>query len=107
MIDEKPVILAQYATRKSRQMAGAMNALAEIKRRRARFRAEAEERMLDEVLDRLAGAGGVADRDHGDRAGAGENREPLMPRIDPLFGLLIGVLAVGVLIAMLALLRTI
>jgi hypothetical protein len=52
--------------------------------------------MLDEVLDRLADAGGVADRDHGDRA-----------RIDPLFGLLIGVLAVEVLIAMLALLRTI
>jgi hypothetical protein len=29
-----------------------------------------------------------------------------MPRIDPLFGLLIGVLAVGVLIAMLALLSS-
>ena len=72
----------------------------------ARFRAEAEERKLDELLDRLADAGGVADQDDGDAVGAGEDRGPLMPRIDPLFGLLIGVVAVGVLIAMLALLSS-
>jgi hypothetical protein len=49
MTDEKPTILAQYAARKAHQVAGAMDALAEIMRRRARFRAEAEERMLDEA----------------------------------------------------------
>jgi len=43
----KLVISAQYAARKADQVAGAMNAVAEIMRRRARFRAEAEERMLD------------------------------------------------------------
>lgn len=83
-----------------------MNAVAKIMRMpselHVRFRARAEERMLDEVLDRLADAGGAADQDKGDPAGAGEDRGPLMPRTDPLFGLLIGVLAVCVLIAMLA-----
>jgi len=71
---------------------------------RARFRGEAEERMLDEFLDRISDAGKAADQDDGDPVVAGEDRGPLTPRIDPLFGLLIGVLAVGVLIAMLALL---
>jgi hypothetical protein len=60
--------------------------------------------MLDEVLDRLADSGGGTNQDKGDPAGAGEHRGPLMPRIDLLFGLLIGVLAVWALIAMLALL---
>jgi hypothetical protein len=126
MTDDKPVILAQYAARKAvDEVAAAVNAVAAIMRRmpselcarfraeaqertllRARFRAEAEERKLDELLDRLADAGGVADQDDGDAVGAGEDRGPLMPRIDPLFGLLIGVLAVGVLIAMLALLSS-
>jgi hypothetical protein len=79
---------------------------AEAKRRRlirARFRAEAEERKLDEYLDRISDAG-TADQDDGDAVGAGEDRGPLPHRIDPLFGLLIGILAVLVLIAMLALL---
>jgi len=71
---------------------------------RAQFRAEADERKLDEVLDRLADAGKAADQDDSYSAGVGEDRGPLPPRIDPLFGLLIGVLAVLVLIAMLALL---
>jgi len=104
MTDEKPVILARYAARKAHQVAGAMDALAEIIRRRARFRAEADERKLDEVLDRLADAGKAADQDDSYPAGVGEDRGPLPPRIDPLFGLLIGALAVLVLIAMLALL---
>ena len=79
---------------------------AEAKQRRlirARFRAEAEERKLDEYLDRISDAR-TADQDDGDAVGAGEDRGPLPPRIDPLFGLLIGILAVLVLIAMLALL---
>jgi hypothetical protein len=49
---------------------------------------------------------GDADQNDGDVAGAGEDpaaEGPLMPRIDPLFGLLIGVLAVWALIALLAL----
>ena len=71
---------------------------------RARFRAEAEERKLDELLDRISDAGGAADQDDGDPGDAGEDRGPLNPRIDPLFGVLIGVLAVLVLFAMLALL---
>jgi hypothetical protein len=53
-----------------------------------------------------AQARGAADQNDGDVAGAGEDpaaEGPLMPRIDPLFGLLIGVLAVWVLIAPLAL----
>jgi len=100
------------------EVAAAMNAVAAIMRRmpselRARFRAEAEqrrlrrarflaeveERKLDEVLDRLADAGGVGDQDEGDPVG---DRRPLVPS-DVLFGLLIGVLGVGLLIAMLAL----
>jgi hypothetical protein len=68
------------------------------------LRAEADERKLDEVLDRLADAGKAADQDDSYPAGVGEDRGPLPPRIDPLFGLLIGALAVLVLIAMLALL---
>ena len=48
MIDEKPVLLAQHAARR------AMGALAKIMRmpseQRARKRAQAEERMLDELL---------------------------------------------------------
>jgi hypothetical protein len=81
-----------------------MGALAKIMRMpselRARKRAQAEERMLDELLDRIADAGKAADQDDG----AGEDRGPLTPGIDLLFGLLIGVLAVWVLIVMLALL---
>jgi hypothetical protein len=80
-----------------------MNVVAKIMRLlsalRARFRARAEERMLDEVLDSLADAGNKSDP-----VGAGEDRGPLMPGVELLFGLLIGVLAVWVLIAMLALL---
>jgi hypothetical protein len=72
MTDEKPVILARYAARKAHQVAGAMDALAEIMRRRARFRAEADERKLDEVLDRLADAGKAADQDDSYPAGVGE-----------------------------------
>jgi hypothetical protein len=71
---------------------------------RARFRAEAEERKLDEVLDRICDDGGPVDQDDGDPLGAQENRGPLPPRSDPLFGLLIGVVAVAALFAMLALL---
>jgi hypothetical protein len=71
---------------------------------RARFRAEAEERKLDEFLDRISEDGGTVDRDDGDPVGARENRGPLPPRIDPLFGVLIGAMAVGALFAMLALL---
>jgi hypothetical protein len=86
----------------------AMNVVAKIMRLlsalRARFRARAEERMLDEVLDSLADAGSAADQDKSDPVGAGEDRGPLMPGVELLFGLLIGVLAVWVLIAMLALL---
>jgi hypothetical protein len=86
----------------------AMNVVAKIMQMpsalRARFRARAEERMLDEVLDRLADAGSAVDQDKNEPAGAGEDRGPLKPGIDLLFGLLIGVLAVWVLIAMLALL---
>jgi hypothetical protein len=104
------------------EVAAALNALAAIMRRmpselraqfraeakqrrliRARFRAEAEERKLDEYLDHISDAR-TADQDDGDAVGAGEDRGPLPPRIDPLFGLLIGILAVLVLIAMLALL---
>jgi hypothetical protein len=47
---------------------------------------QAEERMLDELLDRISNAGGAADQD--DPVGAGEDRGPLMPKIDPLFGFL-------------------
>jgi hypothetical protein len=85
---------------------------------RAQVRAEAEERRLDEVLNRLADAGQIADQDDDRLADAGQiadqdddnparlgaDRGPLPPRLDPLFGLLIGVLGVVVLIAMLALL---
>ena len=107
------------------EVASAVNALAAIMRRlpselrarfraeaeqrrllRAQFRAKAEERKLDEVLDRLADAGKAANQDDGDPSGVVEDRGPLPPRIDPLFGLLIGVLAVVVLIAMLALLSS-
>jgi hypothetical protein len=72
---------------------------------RARFRAEAEERQLDELLDRISDDGGTVDRDDGDSVGAREDRGPLAPGIDPLFGLLIGIVAVGALFAMLALPR--
>jgi hypothetical protein len=64
MTDEKPVVLAQYAARKAMdEVAAAVNAVAAIMRRmpselRARFRAEAEERMLDELLDRISDARG-------------------------------------------------
>ena len=85
---------------------------------RAQVRAEAEQRRLDEVLNRLADAGQIADQDDDRLADAGQiadqdddnparlgaDRGPLPPRLDPLFGLLIGVLGVVVLIAMLALL---
>jgi hypothetical protein len=71
---------------------------------RDRVRAQAEERRLDDVLDRLANRGKAAGQDGGDPAGVGEDRGPLPARTDPLFGLLIGVLAVLVLIVMLALL---
>ena len=80
---------------------------AEAQRRRllrARFRAEAEERKLDELLGRISDDRGTIDQDDADPVGARENGGPLPPRIDPLFGLLIGALAVLVLIAMLALL---
>jgi len=87
-----------------------MNVMAKIMRMPsalgARFRARAEERMLDEALDSLADAGGGTNQDNGDPAGAGEDRRPPMPEIDLLFGLLIGVLAVWVLIAMLTLLSS-
>jgi hypothetical protein len=105
------------------EVAAAMNAVAATMRRmpseirarfraeaeerrllRARFRAEAEERKLDELLDRIFDDGATADQDDGDPVGAREDRGPLPPRIAPLFGLLIGVLAVGALFAMLALL---
>jgi hypothetical protein len=102
------------------EVAAAMNAVAATMRRmpseiRARFLAEAEERRLlrarfreerklDELLDRIFDDGGTADQDDGDPVGAREDRGPLPPRIAPLFGLLIGVLAVGALFAMLALL---
>jgi hypothetical protein len=91
------------------EVAAAMNAVAATMRRmpseiRARFRAEAEERKLDEVLDRICDDGGPVDQDDGDPLGAQENRGPLPPRSDPLFGLLIGVVAVAALFAMLALL---
>jgi hypothetical protein len=84
------------------KVAVAANAVAKIMRRmpselRARFRSKAEERMFDELLDHIAR--GAADQDDDDRVGAGEDRGPLMPGIDLLFGLLIGVLAVWVLIA--------
>ena len=108
------------------EVAAAMNAVAATMRRtpselrarfraeaeqrrllRARFRAEAEQRKLDELLDRISDAGGAAQ--DGDTVGAGGDPAaaglaPLKPRIDPIFGVLIGVLAVWVLIAMLALL---
>jgi hypothetical protein len=80
---------------------------AEAQRRsllRARFRAEAEERKLDELLNRISDDGKTPDQDDGDTKGIGEDRGPLPTRIDPLFGVLIGVLAVCVLFAMLALL---
>jgi hypothetical protein len=80
---------------------------AEAQRRRllrARFRAEDEERKLDELLDRISDHGETPDQDNGDTKGAGEDRGPLPTRIDPVFGVLIGVLAVCVLFAMLALL---
>jgi hypothetical protein len=64
---------------------------------------QAEERMLDELLDRISNAGGAADQE--DPVGAGEDRGPLMPKIDPLFGFLNRGLAVWVLIALLALNR--
>jgi hypothetical protein len=104
------------------EVAAAVNAIAAIMRRlpsdmrtrvraevehrrllRTRVRAQAEERRLDEVLDRLANAGGGADQEDGNAVGHDENRGPLVPG-DLLFGLLIGVLAVFVLFAMLALL---
>jgi hypothetical protein len=97
MTGEKPVVEPQHALRRT------MGALAKIMRMpselRARKRAQAEEQTLDQLLDRIA-AGKAADQDNG----AGENQGPLTPRIDLLFGLLIGVVAVLVLIAMLALL---
>jgi hypothetical protein len=93
MTDEKPLILAQYPT--ISRVAAAVNA--------ARFRAEAEQRKLDEVLDRVADADDAADQGDGDPVRAGEDRRPLVPG-DLLIGLLIGVLAVLVLIAILALL---
>ena len=105
------------------EVAAAMNAVAATMRRmpskiraryraaaeertllRARFRAEAEERKLDELLDRISDDGETVDQDDGGPVGARENRGPLPPRIDPLFGVLIGVVAVGALFAMLALL---
>ena len=105
------------------EVAAAMNAVAATMRRmpseiraryraaaeertllRARFRAEAEERKLDEFLDRISDDGGTVDQDDGDPVGARENRGPLPPRIDLLFGVLIGAMAVGALFAMLALL---
>ena len=96
---------ARKATGKVR---AAMNVVAKIMHMpsalRARFRARVEERMLDEILGRLADAGSGINQENGDPAGAGEDRGPLMPGIDLLIGLLIGVLAVWVLIAMLALL---
>jgi len=85
----------------------AVNALAAVMRRlpselRARFRT-AEERKLDDLLDRIADTGSAPDQDDGDLAVAGEDRGPLVP-VDLVIGLLIGVLAVMVLITMLALL---
>jgi len=89
------------------KVAAAVNALAAVMRRlpselRARFRT-AEERKLDDLLDRIADTGSAPDQDDGDLAVAGEDRGPLVP-VDVVIGLLIGVLAVLVLITMLALL---
>jgi hypothetical protein len=51
MTDDKPVILAQYAARKAvDEVAAAVNMRRMPSELRARFRAEAEERMLDELL---------------------------------------------------------
>ncbi len=91
------------------EVAAAMNAVAATMRRMpseigSRYRAAAEERKLDELLDRLSNDGQTFDQDDGDPVGARENRGPLPPRIDPLFGVLIGVVAVGALFARLALL---
>ena len=108
MADNQPAILARYAARNAvGTVAAAVSAVATIMRRmpsklRARFRSKAEERMLDEFLDRIAQEG-AADQDDGDQVAAREDRRPLVPG-DLLIGLLIGVLAVWVLIAMLALL---
>ena len=105
MMVEKPIVLAQHAARKAMdKMGAAVDAVAKIIRKpsklRAQKRAQAEERMLDELLDHIADAGKAAPSSDDAR----EDRGPLMPRIDPLFGLLIGALAVWVLFAMLALL---
>jgi hypothetical protein len=93
-------------------------AVAKITNAVARFRVEAEERTLDELLDRIADAGGVADQDKGNPVGVREDRGPMMPGIDLLFdiagtglkllmfGFLIGVLAAWVVIALLALLSS-
>ena len=75
---------------------------------RTQSRAEAEERTLDELLDRICDARGAADQDDGDPASRSEKAPAVegpydQPAVRFLSGALIGVLAVAVLITVLAL----
>jgi hypothetical protein len=79
MTDEKPVVLAQYAARKAVDKVGAVvDAVAKIMRTpselRARFRAEAEERILGEAqMMRIGGMSAT------DQAGLLGNRFHMLP----------------------------
>jgi hypothetical protein len=75
---------------------------------RTQSRAKAEERTLDELLDRICDARGAADQDDGDPASRSEKAPAVerpydQPAVRFLIGALIGVLAVLVLITVLAL----